>query len=148
MSSVDRFSTLRSTFWTKNDSISPIVIIRRDQGFFDEKVGHPSRDKAMPNDELTDRAIIEEFIESVSWGNDCFLVESVASGRTYLLTNHYVLVPCHYKQFEAVAESIQGLAKQLYTKPGAILYSDHDHLEYDRITWTARRLEIAVYWLE
>lgn len=102
----------------------------------------------MPNDEPSDRAIIEEFIDSVAWGNECFLVESVTSGRTYLLTDRYVLVPCYYAQFEALAEFIRGLAKQLNTKPGAILYSDHEHLEYDRITWTARRLEIAVYWLE
>ena len=95
----------------------------------------------------TDRAIVKEFIRSVSWGSTCLLVQDLSNGRVHLFTNHYVLVPVHYSQLEESLGYIAELANRLNTKPGVIIHGDCSDAECERLSWVSHGVGFVTMWL-
>lgn len=94
-----------------------------------------------------DLAIIKELLESVSWGDECALYQTLDGSKVWLICEPCVLVPCHWQDFEARSLAAKQAGKTLNTKGGLILHGGCTDEDWGRVNWHAHQQELVVYWL-
>ncbi len=97
----------------------------------------------------SDLQIIKSFLLNVSWGSECILCQWLDGSKAYLLIpNLYILVPCHWSDFEQRTQLVMDTASTFNIKPGLILYGECTHMDQDRVSWSAFKAGFVIYWLE
>jgi hypothetical protein len=115
---------------------------------------NPTSFTAMPRTKLKphseDYKQVSELLHSVSWGSTCYLVYPLDGTLCCLLVpcqlGSYVLVPCHWQQWEERKDTILKIATLLQVKPGAIMYGDCTDYDCDRLNFELAKSGIVTYW--
>lgn len=106
------------------------------------------RTKLKPNPE--DYKQIREFLGSVSWGSDCYLVYPLDGSLCCLLVpnkvENYIVVPSHWRQWEERKPVILEIAQLFQFKPGAVLYGECPDYDCDRLSYDLAKSEVVTYW--
>lgn len=97
-----------------------------------------------PNNE--DMIQIQELLEGVSWGDECEICYKVGTGRALLHCGLYILLPCHWTQFEQERDRILQVGDRFNKKAGVIFYGEAPEYDCHRLLWDAYQLDLVVYW--
>ena len=100
-----------------------------------------------PSPNSRDIAVIEEFLNSVSWASECTLCQQVDRDRVWLKVNNlYVLVPTDCEGYKNNLEEIKLASVALGIEPGVIFYGNPTDYHCDEINYTAHQQGFVVYW--
>lgn len=109
----------------------------------------------MPKAELkpnpSDYKQISEFLESISWGSQCYIIYPLDGTRCCLIVpskiKPYLVVPCHWLSWETQKSEILQMAQLLHMEPGVLMYGD-DCPDYDcdRLNFELIKSGVIVHW--
>lgn len=95
-----------------------------------------------------DIAVIEKFLDSVSWGSECTLCQQVDRDRVWVkVSNLYVLVPTDCKNYPNNLEEVKLASATLGIEPGVIFYGNPTDYQCDEMNYTAHQQGLVVHWI-
>ncbi|WP_414573158.1 hypothetical protein [Nostoc sp. CCY 9925] len=82
---------------------------------------------------LSDRQVIDQFYEQVSWKDECN--ETVIFNRTWIRNDKSkcLFLPCYYEDYDKDKNDLLGLATGLKYEPSMIIYGDPGNAKVDEL---------------